>query len=125
MVMCIWNTPVKDRHCEYCSYRGGCEKYDKLDTRTPKEKYVDSMSDIVGMDILQKSRLSKLVWARYMVAYQMRQDGYSVLSVGRMLGLDHSSVTHCMGRMRMMLDNPRLYDWETRIWMKFQKTLTL
>lgn len=126
--MCIWKVEEKDRRCEYCHYRGGCEKYpegiEKEDVRSVAKRYIDVMCDIVGQDILKTRRMVP-VWARNMVAYQMRQEGYSVTAVGECLGLDHSSITHCSGKVRDMLAHPRLYAQEIRIWQKFKETLSL
>lgn len=127
--MCIWKVEAADRRCEYCSYRGGCEKYPegiaKEDVRNVAERYVRIMSDIVGEDILIRTRSSLLVWARNMVAYQLRIEGYSVTAVGKCLGLNHSSVTHCMSRVKDMLSHPMFYARETRIWQRFKETLSL
>lgn len=127
--MCIWKVEESDRWCEYCSYRGGCEKYpegvEKEDIRSVADRYVKAMSEIVGQDILMKTRSSLLVWARNMVAYQMRLEGYSVTAVGDRLGLNHSTVTHCKSRVEEMLSHPMFYPRETRIWQKFKETLSL
>lgn len=127
--MCIWKVAERDRRCEFCSYRGGCEKYPegiaKEDVRSVADRYVKAMSEIVGQDILMKTRSSLLVWARNMVAYQMRLEGYSVTAVGDRLGLNHSTVTHCKSRVEEMLSHPMFYPRETRIWQKFKETLSL
>lgn len=129
MAMCIWKVSESDRRCEYCSYRGGCEKYpegvEKEDIRSVADRYVRAMSEIVGQDILMRTRSSLLVWARNMVAYQLRREGYTVTAVGSCLGLNHSSVTHCMSRVNEMLSHPIFYPRETRIWQKFKETLSL
>lgn len=129
MSSCIWKTSVEDRRCEYCSYRGGCERYpkgvEKEDVRSVADRYVRAMSEIVGQDILMRTRSSLLVWARNMVAYQMRLEGYSVTAVGDRLGLNHSTVTHCKSRVEEMLSHPMFYPRETRIWQKFKETLSL
>lgn len=127
--MCVWKVEESDRRCEYCNYRGGCEKYpegiEKEDVRSVAERYVKVMNDIVGQDILVKTRSSLLVWARNMVAFQLRRENYTVSAVGDCLGLDHSTVTHCNRRVREMLSHPRFYPRETRIWQKFTETLSL
>lgn len=126
--MCIWKVEEKDRRCEYCHYRGGCEKYpegiEKEDVRSVAKRYIDVMCDIVGQDILKTRRMVP-VWARNMVAFQLRSEGYTVAAVGSCLGLDHSTVTHCMSRVKDMLSHPMFYVRETRIWQKFKETLSL
>lgn len=129
MSNCIWKVTESDRRCEYCSYRGGCERYpegiEKEDVRRVADRYVRVMSDIVGQDILVRTRSSLLVWARNMVAYQLRSEGYPVVSVGNCLGINHSTVTHSSSRVREMLKRPKMYVREARIWTEFQKQLSL
>lgn len=127
--MCVWKVEESDRRCEYCSYRGGCERYpegrEKEDVRSVAKRYVETMSSIVGRNIIAKDRSMLSVWARNMVAYQMRREGYPVTAVGDCLGLNHSTVTHCALRVRQMLEMPRMYMREARIWTEFQKRLSL
>ena len=123
--MCVWKVEEKDRRCEYCTYNGGCERYPegggRRDFREVAEFYVTTMSDIVGRDIRLRSRKQLVVWARNMVAYQLRQEGYVTTDIGKTLGLDHSTITHCQGKVRDMLANPRLYVSEMRVWREFKE----
>lgn len=127
--MCVWKVEEADRRCEFCCYRGGCERYpdgkEKEDVTVVARRYIAIMSEIVGQDILVRTRSTLLVWARNLVAYQLRQEGYTVETVGACIGLDHSTVTHCQGRVRDMLSHPRLYARETRIWQEFKEKLSL
>lgn len=120
--MCIWNTPVADRHCEFCSYRGGCETYPKKKDIRP-ELYIEIMSEIIGMDFLTRSRRQDLVWARNMVVYQLRLDGLSLKQIGQAVGVDHSTVVHCVHQVERMLERPSMYEKESEIWQKFQNSL--
>ena len=120
--MCIWSVREEDRHCEFCTYRGGCEAYPQKKEVRP-ELYREIMSEIVGMDVLTRCRRQDLVWARNMIAYQLRKDGLSLKNVGIAVGLNHSTVMNCMHQVERMLERPSMYEKETEIWQKFQNSL--
>lgn len=122
--MCIWNTPVEDRHCEYCSYSGGCdaragEPVFEDDARLA----VESMENVVPYDLFEPCRKSNIVWARYMVEYYLRSLGHSLSKIGSLFKRDHSTVMHSVHEVEKMLDNPRMYPEETKVWNEFQKQL--
>lgn len=122
MSNCIWPVKASERQCKYCNYVG-CERHpDRLRDKRAN-RYVKLMSDIVGANILLKSRKQILVWARHMVAYQLRLDGYSFHSIGRLLDLDHSTVVHCEQQVRRMILAPSMYKDESEVWKEFQKQL--
>ena len=126
--MCIWEIDPEKRRCEFCSYRGGCEKYHPeraLNAGADAECYVGIMSSIIGTDILNRSRDHRMVWARNIVAYQMRRRGHSLSSIGKCLGLDHSTVAHCERSVKDMLFWPSMYPEEIKIWQNFQEKLSL
>ena len=120
--MCIWNCPIADRHCEYCSYFGGCERREAPLERRERIAYcIDTMSRIVGHDILSRRRFRGDVWARNMVAYRLHQTGYSLNEIGYALGLHHSTVLHGCEQVERMLDAPKFYQEEIRLWKKFRE----
>lgn len=123
MVDCIWKVAEEDRHCEYCSFHGGCVKHPERIDR--KERYVYIMSKIIGRDVREKSRERLLVWCRYMIVYQMRLDRDLTTEIGAFLGLDHSTVTYGTDRMIDMLKHPGYYPKEMAIWHKFEEMLSL
>lgn len=92
--------------------------------RSDTERYAGVLSGIVGKDILRRSRKSDVVWARYMVAYVLRTDGYSLHVIGRSLGLSHSLVVYAVKNVEKMLQYPNMYPIEREIWMEFQKSLS-
>lgn len=120
--MCIWPVKASDRKCEYCTYIG-CERHADRIKDKRANKYVKLMSDIVGANIMQKSRKQILVWSRNMVAYQLRQDGYSLYAIGRLLDMNHSTVVHCNRQVSRMLMSPTMYVAEVEVWKEFQKQL--
>ena len=117
--MCIWSVKPEDRHCEYCSYRKGCERFPKRIMDPKANRYVRIMSDIIGANILFKSRKQRIAWARHMVAYQLRREGYSLEKAGGAIGLNHATVLNCERQVSRMIENPQMYPNETEIWQKF------
>lgn len=122
--MCIWQVSEEDRHCEYCSYRKGCEKYPaKTLPDGMAGWYISEMSEIVGRNILERSREWYMVWGRNMVAYCLIKKGCSLQKVGEYLGMDHSTVSHCKRQVERMMKAPCMYRMETAIWEKFKKKI--
>ncbi len=123
--MCIWQVEEEDRKCEYCSYRGGCEVFEKV---TPVEEagslYVGILSTLVGRNILERSRERVMVWARNMVCYRLSMDGYSLGLIGKFVGLDHATVIYAKKQVGNMLERPSMYPEETELWNKFTKLLS-
>lgn len=77
--------------------------------------------DIVGKGILTRFRDLNLVIGRRMIAYQMRQEGYSLMAIGKKLIRHHSSVTHMI---RMMEDAIKFqFRPELTCWEEFQQKL--
>lgn len=90
-----------------------------------KEYYIDPMSKILGSDMLTRCRDAEYVWARYIVSYQMSLDGYSRPVIGKLMGLDHSTITHGIRRIEEMLAHPCFYVKENKIWQKYREALSL
>jgi chromosomal replication initiation ATPase DnaA len=77
--------------------------------------------DIVGKGILSRFRDLNLVIGRRMIAYQMRQEGYSLMAIGKKLIRHHSSVMHMI---RMMEDAIKFqFRPELTYWEEFQQKL--
>lgn len=117
-VMCIWEVAPEKRHCEFCTYLGGCEYLPERSV-----DYVSLMSQIVGEDILKRTREPKLAYSRYFVAYKMHQKGFSTVEIGRMFNLDYSTIIHGIKKVEEMLHYPCFYEEEMVIWKKFQESL--
>lgn len=124
--MCIWKVSEEDRLCEYCSYRKGCEKYPVRESPEGMAGYyVEVMSEIIGRNVLDRSRNRDLVWGRNMIAYQLLRSGLSLSEVGRLLGMDHSTMHYCKGQVAKMLSMPSMYVREIDIWNQFQERIIL
>lgn len=87
------------------------------------EFLLKKMEEILGEKIPVKSRESRYVWARAMVAYQLTQEGFTTMEVGRMIGKDHSTIIYLRDRMRDALSFRQAY-WDiVKIWETFQKKI--
>ena len=125
--MCIWNVKPDERHCRYCTYVKGCEVRliygKKVGVSDNFEAFVTTMNEVVGGDILSRSRNTVLVWGRYLVAYKLSLEGFSEKSIGKMLGLDRVSIIHALRRVGEMMASPMMYLKEMEIWDTFNESL--
>lgn len=124
--MCIWKVGKEDRLCEYCSYEGGCEERAfkgvlLWDARA--RLYVSKMSQICGCDIITRVKRNRVVWARNIVAYQMRRDGYTLMHIADAIRRDHATVVHAEKQVECMLKCPKFYREEYAIWQEFQEAI--
>lgn len=123
--MCIWGVRPINRHCEYCTYRGGCEVFPvEIEEDLRPEMYIAAMSDIVGIDIRNRTKYSPVVWGRHLVCHQLRMDGYSLHRIADLFGLNHTSVINGEKRVRDMFEFPTMYRRELKMWNEFQRKLT-
>lgn len=78
-------------------------------------------TDVCGQGVLSSSRDFNLVMGRRMIAYQMRSEGYSFPSIGKMMVRHHASVIHMV---RMMEDAIRFqFKLEMGYWYMFQQKI--
>jgi len=119
---CIWKVAEEDRRCEYCLWYEGCDE--RPTEKMEREKfYIETMSILVGKDILTDTHERNVVYGRNMVAYQLTQEGYGVCRIGRILGRHYTTVVYAKYQIIEMLRNPRLYKREMEIWEQFQKII--
>ena len=77
--------------------------------------------NLVGVGVLDKTKDIELVIGRRMIAYQMRSEGYSFPSIGKMMVRHHASVIHMV---RMMEDALHYqFDLEVGYWNLFQQKI--
>lgn len=109
-----------------------------------KKRLIDILQDSMKMDESDDSRFKTLLTiatelcgtgimtrtvehmsslGRNMIAYQLRQEGYSLIRIGKMLGRNHSSVLAMEKRMKDVLAFPHIMPHENEIWNKFQEKL--
>lgn len=122
---CIWSVDPEERHCEFCVVMY-CEKrleeqrvYNEPIYRA--EEYILAMGDVLGVDIRTRCRRWEYVWGRNIVAYQLVQDGMHHREVARLLGVERSTIFHCVRSVENMLSYPKSYEKEMEIWRKFQE----
>lgn len=78
-------------------------------------------TDVCGQGILSSSRDFNLVMGRRMIAYQMRLEGYSLMTIGKRLIRHHASIIHMI---RMMNDTMTFrFKDEMEYWNKFQQKI--
>ena len=78
-------------------------------------------TDVCGQGILSSSRDFNLVMGRRMIAYQMRLEGYSLMTIGKRLIRHHASIIHMV---RMMEDALHFqFNLEMEYWNKFQQKI--
>ena len=86
--------------------------------------YLRIMSEILGVDeIPLKCRKTEYTWARYIIAYQLLNEGMTEVEVGRHLGKDHSSVNHMKHKMEEALMYQSQYQDVVYIWKQFKDRL--
>lgn len=87
------------------------------------DKYIAVMSELTGLDIMENSRRVSVAWPRYMVMFQMRKDGLTFKRIGDRFGKDHTTVMYAVKVMKDMLDMPKMYPDEIKLWQQFQKII--
>lgn len=76
-------------------------------------------TDICGQGILSSRRDLNLVIGRRMIAYKMREEGYSLTTIGRYMIRHHASVLH---QVRMMEDALSMkFDYDIALWELFNQ----
>ena len=55
------------------------------------------------------NRVHERVWARYLVSWQMRMEGYTLSEIGRCIQRDHSTVVHGIAEINNVVENPECY----------------
>lgn len=97
------------------------EEEEKEDDGSRFATLYKAATDVCGHGILTSSRDFNLVMGRRMIAYQMRQDGFSLMTIGKRLIKHHASVLHMV---RMMEDAFTFkFKEELKYWDKFQQKI--
>lgn len=86
------------------------------------EQYKGIIETILGRT-LNDSRKREDVAGRMCIAYQLMQDGYSTIIVGKMVGRDHATVLHYRKCMENCKTYPKAYRYECDMWREFQDML--
>ena len=86
--------------------------------------YLRTMSEVVGFDVMNRSRRNDALWARYIVLYQLLEDGWNTTRAGGVFGLDHSTVSNAKIRVLQMLDMPGMYRHEYELYRDFKHRIS-
>lgn len=97
------------------------EEEEKEDDGSRFATLYKAATDVCGYGILTSSRDFNLVMGRRMIAYQMRLEGYSLMTIGKRLIKHHASIIHMV---RMMEDALHFqFNLEMKYWNKFQQKI--
>jgi hypothetical protein len=78
-------------------------------------------TEVVSNGILTRCKDFNLVMGRRMIAYQMRKEGYSIMTISKKLIRHHASVIHMVKMMEEVLRFQ--FDLEMGYWTMFQKKI--
>lgn len=78
---------------------------------------------VVGGGIISDSRLKNPVIGRMMIAYKMRQEGYTFQTIGKYMKRGRGSVRILSYKMDDALVLPHSYRYEVECWNKFNELL--
>ena len=97
------------------------EEEEKVDDGSRFAILYKAATDVCGQGILTSSRDFNLAMGRRMIAYQMKLEGYSFVTIGKRLMRHHASVIHMV---RMMCDTMTFrFKDEMEYWNKKKKKL--
>lgn len=75
---------------------------------------------LIGKDILTETRERDVVFGRRMVAYAMREEGFSLHAIGKRLNLDHSTICALVKGMQDVIEYSYLAKEEFYLWNQFK-----
>lgn len=80
-------------------------------------------TEMFGKGILTSFRDYELTLGRRFIAWQMREEGYSFLSIGKVMVRHHASIIHMCKLTEDVLRYPEMFKRETALWKEFQNKL--
>lgn len=78
---------------------------------------------IVGGGIVSESKLKKPVIGRMMIAYKMREEGYTFKTIAEYMKRSRCSIRTLRNNMDDALSLPHIYKYEVECWNKFNELL--
>ena len=90
--------------------------------RQMEERFSSKMLEVSGIDPRQKKRSWNNTFARASVAYALYNEGYTQSQVGRVMGMNHSTIHYYLGRMDDILHTPG-YEAEREMFAQFKKAI--
>ena len=85
------------------------------------DQMVSVVNDILNDNILRKTKDHKAVVGRWMVAYQMKKEGYTVSGIGRHMRRSHSTIIHMIRMMEDVFGYPQFFKLENVYWEQFRR----
>lgn len=82
-----------------------------------------AMESLLGERLTAPTRKRMVVNARYIVAYQMRAEGFTLKAIGNLLDKDHATIMHGIGKMMDIMAYSRSYPQEFELFKNFQKLI--
>lgn len=99
---------------------------DSLKGKNAKARFNELLvvaKELLGSGIEGKCRDTSCVIGRMLIAYKMREEGYSSTQVGMAMARDHSSVLHLEKKMRDAFIYPEIFKIEMAYWGMFTEKL--
>lgn len=95
------------------------------------KKYIDNRfllmkktaDKLIGKDILTETRERDVVFGRRMVAYAMREEGFSLHAIGRRLKLDHSTICALVKGMQDIIEYAYIAKDDFKMWNEFKSKI--
>ncbi len=82
------------------------------------------MENVIGYSIEMQSREPRFIVARDCIVYQMiKRNTFTLEEIGKMIGKDHSTVSHIKTKMNEMIGDVRFYPSENKLWNDFQQQI--
>lgn len=106
---------------ELCNYIILAFSQNSEDTRgnTVKKK----MEEITGISLAEKNQTQKFVWARSMVAYQLREEGFTLEAISKVLGCTVTNAFRMEKKVQDLIDFPHIYKNIVPIWVEFKTAI--
>lgn len=81
----------------------------------PAQRFAEldnALHDYTGRSVADRDQRRTMVWARHLLAYQMRTEGYSLNEIGRCIRRDHTTVLSSLRQVENMMAMPQAYRFE-------------
>lgn len=97
------------------------------DTKTLKEnsvvsKHLDTMKGFAGEDYLEGRRREN-TYARVVVSVCLKEAGYNISAIGKILGKDHSTIIHYMNMWKNAMSLPIVFRDLISLYNKYKAAL--
>lgn len=87
--------------------------------RARMQHFVEVMDRVAGVEVASPCRDERHTWARNIVCFVGRREGFPQVLVGEAVNRDHSSVSHMERRMKDAFDYPEQYSEAIELYNRF------